>query len=163
MPGSYANARLNQMAGMIVVGVDGSDASREAIRWAAEEARIRDAQLVAVHAWSFVPVAPLGDAGVLAMPAGDLPGQLEAESEAATATLDSALTEALGDSPDIAVDRRVVEGDPGEALVTEAAKAELVVVGSHGRTGLKAALLGSVSRHVVDHARCPVVVVKSAD
>jgi nucleotide-binding universal stress UspA family protein len=151
------------MAGTIVVGVDGSDASREALRWAAEEARLRSAQLVAIHAWSFVPVAPLGDAGVLAMPAGDLPGQLEAESEAATATLEEALAEAAGEGSGVEVDRRVVEGDPGEVLAAEAAKADLVVVGSHGRTGLKAALLGSVSRHVVDHATCPVVVVKASD
>jgi len=47
-------------------------------------------------------------------------------------------------------------------LVTESANADLVVVGSHGRSGLTAALLGSVSRHVVDHATCPVVVVKAA-
>jgi nucleotide-binding universal stress UspA family protein len=151
------------MAGTIVVGVDGSDASRVALRWAAEEARLRSAHLVAIHAWSFVPVAPLGDAGVLAMPAGDLPGQLEAESEAATTTLDEALADAVSGGSGIEVDRRVVEGDAGEVLVAEAAKADLVVVGSHGRTGLKAALLGSVSRHVVDHATCPVVVVKSAD
>jgi nucleotide-binding universal stress UspA family protein len=151
------------MAGTIVVGVDGSDASREALRWAAEEARLRSAQLVGIHAWSFVPVAPLGDAGVLAMPAGDLPGQLEAESEAATATLEEALAEAVGEGSGIEVDRRVVEGDAGEVLVAEAAKADLVVVGSHGRAGLKAALLGSVSRHVVDHASCPVVVVKTSD
>jgi nucleotide-binding universal stress UspA family protein len=151
------------MAGTIVVGVDGSAASREAIRWAAEEARLRDAQLVAVHAWSFVPVAPLGDAGVLAMPAGDLPGQLSAESDGATATLEAALDDALGANPDIEVDRRVIEGDAGEVLVDEAAKGDLVVVGSHGRTGLKAALLGSVSRYVVDHATCPVVVVKTSD
>jgi nucleotide-binding universal stress UspA family protein len=151
------------MAGTIVVGVDGSDASREAVRWAVEEARLRDAQLVAVHAWSFIPVAPLGDAGVLAMPAGDLPGQLSAESEAATATLEAALDDDLAGNPDIEVDRRVVEGDAGEVLVDEAATADLVVVGSHGRTGLKAALLGSVSRHVVDHATCAVVVVKTSD
>jgi nucleotide-binding universal stress UspA family protein len=151
------------MPGTIVVGVDGSDASREALRWAAEEARLRAAQLVAIHAWSFIPVAPIGDAGVLAMPAGDLAGQLSAESDAGMATLEAALTEALGADPGVEVERRAIEGDAGDVLVTEAANAELIVVGSHGRTGLKAALLGSVSRHVVDHATCPVVVVKSTD
>ena len=65
------------------MGVDGSDASQEALRWAVEEARLRSAPLVAVHAWSFVPPQPIGDPGMLAMPAGDLPGQLSAESEAA--------------------------------------------------------------------------------
>jgi nucleotide-binding universal stress UspA family protein len=150
------------MGGLIVVGVDGSDASEEALRWGVEEARLRDARLVAVLVWSFVPPAPLGDPGVFAMPAGDLAGQLSAESDAATSALELAVTDAVGADPTVEIDRKVVEGDAGEALVDEAANADLIVVGSHGRTGLKAALLGSVSRHVVDHAPCPVVVVKSS-
>jgi nucleotide-binding universal stress UspA family protein len=151
------------VSGAIVVGVDGSDASREALRWGAEEARLRFAQLVAVHAWSFVPPQPIGDPGMLAMPAGDLPGQLSAESDAARIALDEVVSDALGAEPGIEVERKLVEGDAGDALVSESADAELVVVGSHGRSGLKAAILGSVSRHVVDHAACPVVVVKSSD
>jgi nucleotide-binding universal stress UspA family protein len=150
------------MAGTIVVGVDGSDASREALRWAVEEAKLRGVRLVAVHAWSFVPAQPLGDPGMLAVPAGDLAGQLSAESDAAAATLESSLAEALGTEHGVEVDERLVEGDAGEAIVAEAAGAELIVVGSHGRTGLRAALLGSVSRHVASHAACPVVVVKAS-
>ena len=141
--------------------MDGSDASREALRWAAEEARLRFAPLVGVHAWSFIPPQPIGDPGMLAMPAGDLPGQLNAESDAARIALDEAVEDALGAEPGIEVERKLVEGDAGEVLVAESSGAELVVVGSHGRSGFKAALLGSVSRHVVDHATCPVVVVKT--
>ena len=148
------------MSGAIVVGVDGSEASREALRWAADEARLRSARLVAVHAWSFVPAQPIGDPGMLAVPAGDLPGQLDAESEAARLALDEAVGDALGADPGIDVERKLVEGDAGETLVKEGAGAELLVVGSHGRSGFKAALLGSVSRSVVDRAPCPVVVVK---
>jgi nucleotide-binding universal stress UspA family protein len=150
------------MSAAIVVGVDGSDASREALRWGVEEARLRAEPLVAVHAWSFIPPQPIGDPGMLAMPAGDLAGQLSAESEAARFALDEALEDALGAQPGIEIERKLVEGDAGEALVAESAAAALVVVGSHGRSGIRAALLGSVSRHVVDHAACPVVVVKSA-
>ena len=149
------------MAGAIVVGVDGSEASHEALRWAADEARLRFAPLVAVHAWSFIPPQPIGDPGMLAMPAGDLPGQLSAESDAARIGFDAAIEEALGADAGIEVEQKLVEGDAGEALVAESATAELVVVGSHGRSGFKAALLGSVSRHVIDHAKCPVVVVKT--
>ena len=149
------------MSGSIVVGVDGSDASQEALRWAAEEARLRSAPLVAVHAWSFVPPQPIGDPGMLAMPAGDLPGQLGAESDAARIALDVAVEDVLGADAD--VERKLVEGDAGEALVAESRSAQLVVVGSHGRSGFKAALLGSVSRHVANHAACPVVVVKTSD
>ncbi len=142
------------------MGVDGSDASQEALRWAAEEARLRSAPLVAVHAWSFVPPQPIGDPGMLAMPAGDLPGQLGAESDAARIALDGAVEDVLG--ADAEVERKLVEGDAGEALVAESGSAQLVVVGSHGRSGFKAALLGSVSRHVANHAACPVVVVKTS-
>ena len=148
------------VSGTIVVGVDGSDAATEALRWAADEARLRSATLVAVHAWSFVPPQPIGDPGMLAMPAGDLPGQLDAEREAAQRSLDGAIEDALG--PGVEVERRLVEGDAGEVLVTESKGADLVVVGSHGRSGFKAAILGSVSRHVVDRAACPVVVVKTS-
>ena len=150
------------MAKPIVVGVDGSDASREALRWAAEEARLRSTSLVAVQAWSFIPPQPIGDPGMLAVPAGDLPGQLDAESEAARVALEGAVTDALGAEPGVVVEQRFVEGDPSDVLVAESEAAELVVVGSHGRSGIRAALLGSVSRHVVSHAACPVVVVKAS-
>ena len=150
------------MSKPIVVGIDGSDASREALRWAAEEAALRSAPLVAVYAWSFIPPQPIGDPGMLAVPAGDLPGQLDAEREAAESALEAAVTDALGLAPEITVERKLVEGDAADVLVGESESAELVVVGSHGRTGLRAALLGSVSRHVATHAACPVVVVKSS-
>jgi nucleotide-binding universal stress UspA family protein len=149
------------VSGSIVVGVDGSDASHDALRWAAEEARLRSAKLVAVYAWSFLPPQPIGDPGMLAVPAGDLPGQLESEREAAQIALDRAVDEVLGADPAVDLELKLAEGDAGEALVAESKTAELVVVGSHGRSGFKAALLGSVSRHVVDHAACPVVVVKA--
>ena len=145
-----------------MVGVDGSEASREALRWAADEARLRSAALVAVHAWSFIQAQPLGDPGNLAIPAGDLAGELVAESNAAREVLEGAVSDALGSEPGIEVEQKLVEDDAGDALVAESRSAELVVVGSHGRSGLTAAFLGSVSRHVVDHAGCPVVVVKAA-
>jgi nucleotide-binding universal stress UspA family protein len=148
------------MPGTIVVGVDGSAASHEALRWAAQEASLRGARLVAVHAWTFAAVSPIGDPGMILMPAVDYPDQLEAEQRAARAGLDDAVVEALGATPASKVEKRLVENDAGEALVEASASADLVVVGSHGRSGLKAAVLGSVSRHVVERAACPVVVVK---
>jgi nucleotide-binding universal stress UspA family protein len=144
----------------IVVGTDGSETSQEALRWAAEEAQLRSARLVVVHAWSFIPAQPIGDPGLLAVPAGDIPGQLEAERDAAAAVLDGAVSDAVGAASGIEVDQKLVEGEAGDALVAESESAQLVVVGSHGRSGLQAALLGSVSRHVTSHAACPVVVVK---
>ena len=148
------------MPGTIVVGVDGSKTSLAALRWAAEEAAFRDARLVAVAAWTFVPPAPLAEPGMVPMPSADLPGQLDAERAAAEEELDAALDEAFPGGPPVEIERKLVEGDPAEALEAEAKHADLVVVGSRGRSGIAAALLGSVTRHVVDHAACPVVVVK---
>jgi nucleotide-binding universal stress UspA family protein len=145
----------------IVVGIDGSDASREALRWAAEEAKLRSARLVGVHAWTFVPPQPIGDPGMLAVPAGDLPGQLDAERHVAEGILREAEAELLAAAPGIELEQKLVEGDAAEALLAESESAELLVVGSHGRSGLRAALLGSVSRHVTSLAACPVVVVKA--
>ena len=150
------------MPGTILVGVDGSAASHEALRWAAQEAELRGARLVAIHAWVYVPVGPIGDPGMIPMPAVDLPGQLDAERAAASADFDKAISETLGAESSIELDKRLVEGDAGEVLVSASAEADLVVVGSHGRSGFKAALLGSVSRHVIDHAGCPVVVLKAS-
>lgn len=154
---SYAE----DMAGTIVVGVDGSPASRAALVWAAEEAELRGARLVALHAWSFLPPAPMAEPGMVPMPAIDYAGTLEAERAAVEEELDEALTAAFPEGPPVAVERVLVEGGAAEALEEAAREADLVVVGSRGRSGLTAALLGSVSRHVLQHAPCPVVVVKA--
>jgi nucleotide-binding universal stress UspA family protein len=99
---------------------------------------------------------------MIPLPAVDYPGQLEAEQEAARAHFDAAIGDALGAEPAVPIEGRLIEGDAAEVLAAESGGAELVVVGSHGRSGLKAALLGSVSRYVVERAECPVVVVKAS-
>lgn len=150
------------MPGTIVVGVDGSAPSQAALRWAAEEAELRDARIVALHAWTFVPPAPIAEPGLIPIPAVDLPGQLEAERAAAEAELEAAIAEAFPDGPP-EIERRVADDDAGAALAAAGEEADLLVVGSRGRTGLASVLLGSVSKHLVSHARCPVVVVKARD
>jgi nucleotide-binding universal stress UspA family protein len=147
----------------IVVGVDGSPASQAALRWAAEEAQIRGARLVAVHAWSFLPPAPLAEPGMMPMPGIDYAGTIDAERSAVEAEMDALLAEAFPDGPPVAVERMLLERGAGDALEEAAREADLVVVGSRGRSGLTAALLGSVSKHVLQHAACPVVVVKAPD
>lgn len=149
------------MAGTIVVGVDGSPESQAALRWAAEEAALRDARLVAVWAWTFVPPAPIAEPGMIPVPAMDYPGAGEAERAAVEEELETAFRSAFPTTPEVEIERKLVEGDPAHVLESEARGADLVVVGSRGRSGIAAALLGSVSKHVVDHAPCPVVVVKA--
>lgn len=147
---------------MIVVGVDGSEHGKAALRFAREEARLRDARLVALHAWTYVPPAPIAEPGMIPLPAGDLAGAVDAEQAAAVAALDDAIVAALGDDPGVGLERRLVEEAPGAALVAASHGADLVVVGTRGRGGLTSALLGSVSHDVVQHAACPVVIVRAA-
>ena len=149
------------MPGTIVVGVDGSEPSHEALRWAASEAELRGARIVAAHVWTFVPPTPIGEPGMMPMPSGDYVGQMEAERNAAQAELDAALAEVFPDGAPDDLESKLLEGDAEDALVREAADAELLVVGSRGRSGIASVLLGSVSRHLVSHALCPVVVVKA--
>jgi nucleotide-binding universal stress UspA family protein len=150
------------VSGTIVVGVDGSEAAHEALLFAAEEAKLRDAKLLAIHAWIYIPAPVAGDPALMAMPEGDVPGVLEAERDSAQKTLERALQEAFPGGPPVEFESRLVEDDAGDALVAAAADAELAVVGTRGRGDLTSALLGSVSSHVVHHAPCPVVVVKAS-
>ncbi len=83
---------------------------------------------------------------------------LAVERSGAERILDEAITEALGA---VDVERVVTEGSAGEVLVQASGDADLVVVGSRGRGGLRGALLGSVSSHVAQHAPCPVVIVRA--
>ncbi len=145
------------MGGRIVVGVDGSEHATAALRWAVDEAKLRRATVVALHAWTFVPPPPIGSPDLLAVPVGDIAGDLEAERIAAERSLETALADV---EAGVTIERRLVEGDPAEAILEEASGADLVVVGSRGHGGIKTAFLGSVSNHVIQHAPCPVVVVR---
>lgn len=148
------------MTDRIVVGVDGSDHGTAALRWAADEAKLRGGTVAAVHAWMFVPASALAEPSVIPVAATGLMDDLALEREAAEAVLDDALAAALGDAAD-QVERVLSEGSPSEVLVAESANAALVVVGSRGRGRITGALLGSVSQHVTQHAECPVVIVRA--
>ena len=131
----------------VVVGVDGSPASRRALGWAVEEARRRGAVLEAVHAWS-----EHGRAAVSTPTASSRPGSSwRSPSRRSTRAPSSNRSR-----------QTVVAGSPGPAIVDVAAGAELVVVGSRGLGGFKELLLGSVGQHVAHHAPCPVIVVRPA-
>ena len=139
-------------SGRIVVGVDGSSHSEEALRWAIGQARLTGQPVEAVTSWS-VPVPYGGMGGAGAVVAFDWEGE-------ATSTLRDTVAKAV-DSPDAdRVSQRVVQGHPAQVLVDAAAEAALLVVGSRGRGGFTGMLLGSVSQHVIARATCPVVVVR---
>jgi len=149
----------------IVVGFDGSEPSRHALRWAVEEARLRGAELVALHAYQ-VPAAPLGiepvpiaPLGIEPVPALDLAGLATEQRAAAQELVEQAAREAAGGG-DVTVTPLVVEGAAAEALVEAAQGADLLVVGSRGHGGFAGLLLGSVGAQSAQHAACPVVIVR---
>jgi nucleotide-binding universal stress UspA family protein len=137
---------------LIVVGIDGGDLGEEALRFALDEASLRGTRVRAVHAWDAVPVVALTGPGMVT------PIDPEPIREAAVETLRKTVESVAGDRAD-QVDRVVVEGLAGDAILDNAHDAELIVVGTRARGSLAELFLGSVSHHVVRHARCPVVVV----
>lgn len=140
----------------IVVGIDGSDGSRAALRWAIAEARLRGAAVEAVSAYH-VPYT--GAASVM-------PLMLDPEDFRASA--DALLAKALDEVEDEAaalpkpITAIAVEGPASTVLVEAGLGASLLVVGARGHGRLAGMLLGSVSRQVTEHASVPVVVVPRA-
>jgi nucleotide-binding universal stress UspA family protein len=136
----------------IVVGVDGSAASRAALGWAVRQAKLSGARVEAVTAWE-VPLA-------LRTP---WPPGLSTDFRKAAA---DTLADAVADTPDadgrVEIRSEVVEGNPAQVLLDASAGAELLVVGSRGHGGFVDALLGSVGQHCVHHATCPVVVIRDS-
>jgi nucleotide-binding universal stress UspA family protein len=134
--------------GRIVVGVDGSDSSLEALRRAVRIAAALDLTVEAVTSWRHpadyaemtgdFPYSPVADAQAI--------GEETAEKIWSDKTPDwfSVVT---------------VEGYPAEALIEQSRGAEMLVVGSRGHGGLAGVLLGSVSAKCAEHASCPVLII----
>jgi nucleotide-binding universal stress UspA family protein len=139
----------------IVVGVDGSDESRDALRWALDEARARGAEVEVVHAWT---IPYVGMYGMNPAPMDRVPYE-SAAREALAASMEGQDTSGLR-AP---VATTLVFGSAGGAVLERAEGAALVVLGSRGLGGFRGLLLGSVSSHVANHATCPVVVVRSLE
>jgi nucleotide-binding universal stress UspA family protein len=137
--------------GRIVVGVDGSDSSADALRWASTQARLTGAELTAVMSWEL----PTSYAW------GPVMDDTDWEADARTA-LEQTITGTLDADDAAKVQRSVVRGHPARALLDASAGAGLLVVGSRGHGGFAGLLLGSVSQHVITHATCPVLVVHGA-
>jgi nucleotide-binding universal stress UspA family protein len=139
----------------VIVGVDGSPESIEALRWAGRYATATGAQLTAVHAWHYAAAGPVS-AG------GHAPAITDEVRATLQETLDKALTDVFGTAIPPNTDTKVAYGHPAMVLVNESAGADLLVVGNRGHGAFHGMLLGSVSIHCVSNATCPVVVVRSA-
>ena len=129
----------------IVVGVDGSPESMQALIWAAHEARLREVVLEVVHVDFYRHEATeVFD-----------PDLLEDEKS----VLGQALARVRVLEPSVVVRGRLCEPPPADALVEASVGAEMLVVGSRGLSGMKRVALGSVSNECVYRGRCPVVVI----
>jgi nucleotide-binding universal stress UspA family protein len=135
----------------VVVGIDGSDISRAALRWAVEEGRVHRARVEVVHAWPlpYAPGHPFASAALDPV----------AIEEAARTLLDRTVEDEDLSGLPAPPERILVSGGAAAALIDTAAGADLLVVGSRGLGGFTGLLLGSVSHHVLHHAACPVIVV----
>jgi nucleotide-binding universal stress UspA family protein len=141
--------------GLIVVGVDSSEGGKAALRFALDEARLRQATLRVVHTWHFGGVGMSGIEGFTPVGAGDLSDF----RRAAEVELDAILHD-VAPSPDgVTIERRVVEGAAATVLIDASRDADLLVVGSRGHGGFTGLLLGSVGQQCAHHAACPVVIV----
>jgi nucleotide-binding universal stress UspA family protein len=131
----------------VLVGIDGSPISERATELAFDEASRRGVDLVALHAWSDVTTeVPFLDWATV--------------EEEAQRSLAESLAGWLESYPDVTVHRLVVRDRPARHLIDEAASAQLVVVGSHGRGSLTGMLLGSVSNTVLHSVQIPVIVAR---
>jgi nucleotide-binding universal stress UspA family protein len=138
----------------IVVGVDGSPHSINALRWATRQAELTGATVDAIIAWEFPVVA-----GGFRWAPNKAFDRTEYDESAA-----KALSAAVADAappPRVIVNQIVVEGIPAEVLIRAAQHADLLVVGNRGHGGFADALIGSVSVRCLHHAACPVVVVRT--
>jgi nucleotide-binding universal stress UspA family protein len=141
--------------GPIVVGVDGSRFSREALRWALAEATLRDCAvraLMVVHAPPVVAAGPPAGTGLGAM----LP---EEPAQDRLSLLETTVHDVLAGHDDPRLTTELLRGGPPEVLCDESRNAQLLVLGSRGHGQLFDAVLGSVSQYCVRHASCPVVVI----
>jgi nucleotide-binding universal stress UspA family protein len=132
----------------IVVGVDGSDQSKQALRWAGQLAGTLDAEITAVAAWHI----PIG----YGISGSSSPWD---PAEDTTKWLTEAVDEVFGPHRPIGIELLVGQGNSAQVLLDCSRDAVMLIVGSRGHGGFSGLLLGSVSSSVAEHATCPVLVV----
>jgi nucleotide-binding universal stress UspA family protein len=134
----------------IVVGVDGSQHSGAALKWALAEAQARSGEVTALFAWQ--------------VPFLSFPGAFDRdELERASKNFLIETVSKIAPTPAVPLRPLVAEGDPTEALVKASQEADLLVLGIRGRSPFAGLLLGSVSQGAAATASCPVVLVKVTD
>ena len=148
-----------QTDGRIVVGVDDSETAAAALRWALAEGALRQTTVEVVHSWS-PPMSALPFGATLNFKVDEAAID-SAARDSVNELVDGALAEMDKRPPEVL--RTILPGGAATTLVEVSQGADLLVVGSHGRTGLRRLAMGSVAMAVVHHASCPVVVVRVPD
>ena len=133
----------------IVVGIDGSASSIDALRWAVRQAQLTGSVVEALMVWQY--------------PGGVVPAGVEDFEAESRRALDGAIEGAFSGAPPVDVTRVVEEGEPAITLVDRATHAALLVIGSRGHGAFVGMLIGSVSQYCVTHAHCPVVVLRGPE
>lgn len=134
----------------ILVGVDGSENSVRALRWALAEARVRGDAVELLHTWHFPYMAD---------PTGMVPYPTSALEECGAAILADALKAVEADTHGVVTTTSVVQGAGAGPLIEASREADLLVIGRRGHGGFLTLVMGSVAQQVAAHAHCPVVVV----
>lgn len=140
-----------QASNRIVVGVDGSEPSRNALRWAVLIADMTDASIDAIAVWQMSKAAS-GPGWA------DVPVEWDKTKETSD-VLSATLREVLGEELPPKLNAVVHQGNPAKVLLDASTGARMLIVGSRGRGGFVGLLLGSVSATCSAHASCPVLVV----
>jgi nucleotide-binding universal stress UspA family protein len=154
LPQEHRTVSTPATGGRIVVGVDGSPYSEEALRWAIGQARLTGRPVDAVISWNVPVDYSLAGAGPL----------LSFDwQDVARTTLEETVGKVVAAEDADLVLQHVVMGHPARVLLEASADAALLVVGSRGRGGFTGMLLGSVSQNVIARAACPVVVVRTPE
>ncbi|MFF9392541.1 universal stress protein [Streptomyces griseoluteus] len=138
----------------IVVGVDGSESSKQALRWALRQAEVTGSALEAVTAWEYPQL--YGSLGWMPPLSEE---EVDFERIARHVLLD-AVKEVAGPEPSVEMRTTVAFGPPTSVLLEASKGASLLVLGSRGHGGFTEALLGSVGQHCTHHATCPVVIIR---
>lgn len=132
----------------ILVGVDGSESSLDALRYAAKLADALELPIRAIMTWDYAALIDLYPT----------PGR---SPDAETAVLlDAAIKDVFGEDPPAGLTAAVIAGPPPSVLIDESRRAEMLVLGSRGHGGFAGLLLGSVSATCATHAHCPVLIVR---
>ena len=132
----------------VVVGVDGSKASQDALDWAVREAALMSRSLTVLHSYTVTVGSPPMD---------------QVLREIGTAVLDAAKAHVRSRAPELVVESELHYGPPVPLLLERSKEAAVLVVGSRGTGSFEALMLGSVAVAVTAHAHCPVVVVRGTE